>query len=114
MIVSLILLILGILAGIIGSLVGLGGGILIVPALTYLAEIMPAFHLVTPQVAIGTSLFVIIFTGLSSSLSYMKYKLVDYKSGLIFLSALVREALWGHMFQEVFIPNRFPYGSASL
>lgn len=84
MIASLILLILGILAGIIGSLVGLGGGILIVPALTYLAEIMPAFHGVTPQVAIGTSLFVIIFTGLSSTLSYMKYKLVDYKSGMIF------------------------------
>ncbi|ALC82260.1 hypothetical protein AM592_12225 [Bacillus gobiensis] len=84
MIVIIIMLILGVLAGMIGSLVGLGGGILIVPALTYLAEIVPAFHDVTPQIAIGTSLFVIIFTGLSSTLSYMKYKLVDYKSGLIF------------------------------
>ena len=36
--------------------------------------------------AAGTSLFTMIFTGLSSTLAYMKHKTIDYKSGLIFLS----------------------------
>ena len=39
---------------------------------------------ISPQVAVGTSLVVIIFNGLSSTLTYMKHKMVDYKSGLFF------------------------------
>ncbi|MEC1618283.1 sulfite exporter TauE/SafE family protein [Bacillus haynesii] len=80
----LILIILGFIAGTIGSLVGLGGGIVIVPSLLFLAGLPMLFDHVTPQMAVGTSLVVIIFTGLSSTLAYMKYKTVDYKSGLIF------------------------------
>ncbi|MEC1259721.1 sulfite exporter TauE/SafE family protein [Bacillus swezeyi] len=80
----LILVILGLIAGTIGSLVGLGGGVVIVPSLLFLAGIPGMFDQVTPQMAVGTSLLVIIFTGLSSTMAYMKYKTVDYKSGLIF------------------------------
>jgi uncharacterized membrane protein YfcA len=104
-----ILIILGIVAGIIGSLVGLGGGILIVPALMYLAGVFPAFHGVTPQIAIGTSLFVIIFTGLSSTLAYMKYKLVDYKSGLIFFIGSGAGSIAG-----AYVSNMFQADSFSL
>ncbi|KHF28299.1 hypothetical protein LR68_02841 [Anoxybacillus sp. BCO1] len=77
------LLIIGLLAGTIGSLVGLGGGVIIVPALLFLsvAHVLPT---ISPQVAVGTSLVVIIFNGLSSTLTYMKHKMVDYKSGLFF------------------------------
>lgn len=80
----IILLILGLLAGTIGSLVGLGGGIIIVPALLFLGGSTSLISEVTPQVAAGTSLLVIIFTGLSSTIAYYKQKAVDYKSGLIF------------------------------
>ncbi|MCA1031609.1 sulfite exporter TauE/SafE family protein [Bacillus timonensis] len=80
----LILLMIGLVAGTLGSLVGLGGGIITVPALILLASIFPAFKDLTPQVAVGTSLIVIIFTGLSSTLAYMKQRTVDYNSGLIF------------------------------
>lgn len=78
-----LLLLVGFLAGTIGSLVGLGGGVIIVPSLLFLgaAHVLPA---VSPQVAVGTSLVVIIFNGLSSTLSYMKDKMVDYRSGLLF------------------------------
>jgi uncharacterized protein len=78
------LLIIGAVAGTIGSLVGLGGGIIVVPMLLSLGSYIPSFENVSPQVAVGTSLLVVIFTGLSSTLTYMKYKKVDYKSGLIF------------------------------
>ena len=56
--------------------VGLGGGIIIVPLLIGL-------HSLSPQLAVGTSMVTVVFTGLSSTLTYMKHKRVDYKSGLI-------------------------------
>jgi uncharacterized protein len=80
----IILVVIGLIASSLGSLIGLGGGIIIVPSLLYLST-LSAFGHITPQVAVGTSLFTMIFTGLSSTLAYMKHKTVDYKSGLIFL-----------------------------
>jgi uncharacterized membrane protein YfcA len=80
----IILVLVGIAASSVGSLIGMGGGIIVVPALLYMAT-LPAFSHLTPQVVVGTSLFTMIFTGLSSTLAYMKHKTIDYKSGLIFL-----------------------------
>ncbi|MCM3567574.1 sulfite exporter TauE/SafE family protein [Neobacillus mesonae] len=80
----IILLLVGIAASSLGSLIGMGGGIIVVPALLYLSTLTAFSHL-TPQVVVGTSLFTMIFTGLSSTLAYLKLKTVDYKSGLIFL-----------------------------
>jgi uncharacterized membrane protein YfcA len=79
-----LLLIVGLIAGTLGSLVGLGGGIIIVPTLLFLGSGTSLLSEVSPQVATGTSLLVIIFTGLSSTIAYYKQKKVDYKSGLIF------------------------------
>lgn len=79
-----LLLIVGLIAGTLGSLVGLGGGIIIVPTLLFLGTGTSLLSEVSPQVATGTSLLVIIFTGLSSTIAYYKQKKVDYKSGLIF------------------------------
>ena len=70
------LLFIGLIAGTVGDLVGLGGGIIIVPLLIGL-------HSLSPQLAVGTSMVTVVFTGLSSTLTYMKHKRVDYKSGLI-------------------------------
>jgi uncharacterized membrane protein YfcA len=74
----------GLLAGSIGALVGLGGGIIIVPSLLYLGTSTNIIDELTPQVAVGVSTVIMIFTGLSSTLSYLKHKVVDYKAGLIF------------------------------
>jgi uncharacterized protein len=81
---AIVLIVCGLLAGALGALVGLGGGIIIVPALIYLGSYTPLLKPISPQVAVGTSLLIMIFTGLSSTLSYMKHKTVDYKSGWIF------------------------------
>ncbi|MCD4840030.1 MULTISPECIES: sulfite exporter TauE/SafE family protein [Neobacillus] len=80
----IILVIVGLAASSLGSLIGLGGGIIVVPALLYMGT-LSVFGDISPQVAVGTSLFTMIFTGLSSTLAYMKHKTVDYKSGFIFL-----------------------------
>jgi uncharacterized protein len=80
----IVLVLIGIAGSSLGSLIGLGGGIVIVPSLLFLGS-LSAFGYISPQTAVGTSLFTMIFTGLSSTLAYMKHKTVDYKSGLIFL-----------------------------
>lgn len=77
-----ILLGVGLAAAITGSLVGLGGGIIIVPALLFLGD-TPLLAHVSPQIAVGTSSVILIVTGLSSTLAYMKQKKVDYRLGLI-------------------------------
>ncbi|WP_411739212.1 sulfite exporter TauE/SafE family protein [Peribacillus sp. S4] len=82
--VWLVLVGIGLLAGSIGALVGLGGGIIIVPYLLYLGTSTNIIDELTPQVAVGVSTVIMIFTGLSSTLSYLKHKVVDYKAGLIF------------------------------
>lgn len=80
----ILLLITGLLAGLIGALVGLGGGIIIVPGLLFLQGTLGLLDDLTPQKAVGISTVIMIFTGLSSTLAYMKHKTVDYKTGLIF------------------------------
>lgn len=73
----------GLLAATLGSLVGLGGGIIIVPALVYLGPYFVHEH-VSVATAVGTSLAVLIFTALSSTLTFVKQKKVDFKSGLLY------------------------------
>jgi uncharacterized protein len=82
----IVLICIGLFAGTVGSLVGLGGGVIVVPALIYFGTYTGWLENITPQTAVGTSLMVMIFTGLSSTLAYLKHKTVDYKSGLIFFA----------------------------
>lgn len=80
----MLLLLIGLFAGTIGAMVGLGGGVIIVPALLYFGSEGIILQGISPQTAVGTSLVVMIFTGLSSTLAYMKHRTIDYKSGFIF------------------------------
>ncbi|WP_031407295.1 sulfite exporter TauE/SafE family protein [Geobacillus vulcani] len=89
-----LLALIGFMAGTVGSLAGLGGGVIIVPALLFFGA-LGWLSAVTPQVAVGTSLVVIIFNGLSSTLSYMKDQMVDYRSGLLFSLGSVPGAVVG-------------------
>lgn len=80
----ILLIIIGLAAGTIGALVGLGGGIIIVPALLFFGNSTALLDSISPQVAVGVSTVIMIFTGLSSTLTFMKHKTVDYRAGLIF------------------------------
>lgn len=106
----IILLFVGVVAGTLGSLVGLGGGIVVVPMLLALGSYFTAFEDMTPQVAVGTSLLVVIFTGLSSTLTYMKVKKVDYKSGLIFFIGSGPGGILGAYVNKLFNTTSFSIG----
>lgn len=73
----------GLIAATLGSLVGLGGGIIIVPALVYLGPLILGYP-VDVSTAVGTSLAVLIFTAMSSTMTFVKQKRVDFRSGWLF------------------------------
>ncbi|WP_163098903.1 sulfite exporter TauE/SafE family protein [Peribacillus alkalitolerans] len=95
-----LLIIIGLSSGTIGSLIGLGGGIIIVPALLFFSSASGLLTPLTPQVAVGVSTVVMIFTGLSSTLAYMKHKTVDYKSGFIFFAGSALGGILGALMNK--------------
>ncbi len=73
----LILLCIGLMAGILSGMVGIGGGVVIVPALMYFAH-------VSQHEAQGTSLAVLLMpVGILAVYNYYSKGLVDVKSALI-------------------------------
>jgi len=68
----------GFFIGIIASMTGVGGGIFIVPILTF-------FYAFVVNSATGTSLTSIIFTAIASTLNYAKQKRIYYKTGAILI-----------------------------
>ncbi|MDE1816880.1 MAG: sulfite exporter TauE/SafE family protein, partial [Thaumarchaeota archaeon] len=65
---------LGFAAGIIGSMIGLGGGFVIVPALTFAGF--------SPTLAASDSLFAAFCNAVASTLSYARQKRIVYSLGL--------------------------------
>jgi uncharacterized membrane protein YfcA len=74
---AFLVFLLGFAVGVPSSMVGLGGGIMIVPALIILFQV-PA------QNAIAISLVAILGTTVSSTIGYIRRKQVDYKLGLLY------------------------------
>jgi uncharacterized membrane protein YfcA len=91
----ILLVVIALLAGLIGSLVGLGGGVVLVPATLYIGFNLGMIPDITPQKVVGLSVVMMIFTGLASTLSYMKSKTVDYKSGFIFFIGSIPGTILG-------------------
>jgi len=85
---ELILPLLGFLIAFVAAMIGVGGGVFIVPLLT----LVYAF---TPSHAVGTSLMVIIFAGLSATIGYSRHKLVFFKVGLLLAVATVPGSIVG-------------------
>jgi uncharacterized membrane protein YfcA len=78
---------LGLLTGLLAGMLGIGGGLIIVPVLTYLlaSTIHLEANLIMPM-AIATSLSTIIFTGFSSARSH--YKLGNINANIVFWCGL--------------------------
>lgn len=74
---ALLVFILGFIVGVPSAMVGLGGGVIIVPALIILFQI-PAKN------AIAISLVAILGTTVSSTIGYIMNRQVDYKLGLLY------------------------------
>tara|TARA_R110002012_G_scaffold18455_18_gene67848 strand:- start:12349 stop:13191 length:843 start_codon:yes stop_codon:yes gene_type:complete len=67
----------GIFGGILAGLLGVGGGIVIVPALYLALSTAGMDPAITMQVAVGTSLATIVFTSLSSGYGHFKRGAID-------------------------------------
>jgi uncharacterized membrane protein YfcA len=96
----LLLVLLGLAAAVFGSIVGLGGGIILVPSLILLGPELTGGAIDHPT-AVGTSLAVLIVTALASTMTYAKQKRVDFRSGwLLFITsgpaAMLGSALTSH------------------
>lgn len=73
------LLVTGAVSGVFAGLLGIGGGAIIVPALAYALQWLGFDLEVVQHVAVGTSLAIIIPTGLSSARSHYKRGAVDLR-----------------------------------
>lgn len=100
--VFIICVLIGILTAFIGSIAGLGGGIILVPSLFLMNSISPSFAWATPQSIVGISLVTMIFTALSSSLTYIKGKRVDYQTGILFLIGSIPGGIIGSRLNAYF------------
>ncbi len=86
------------LAGVVGSLVGLGGGVLLVPMLT-LAFGLPI------QYAIGTSIVAVIATSSGSAAAYVRDHLTNMRVGLFLEMATTIGAFSGAFLAGLLVPS---------
>ena len=68
----MILLLAGSLAGIMAGMLGIGGGMILVPLLVFVFDLMKVSEALIPHLAIGTSLTTIVVTSLSSAKAHLK------------------------------------------
>jgi len=84
-----LLLLIGLTAGFVGGALGLGGGIIIVPALIYLLNF-------TQHEAQGTSLMVLLFpVGIFAVVNYYRAGFIDWKFALLLMVGVVIGSYYG-------------------
>ena len=93
------LLPLGLLIGAFGTLIGAGGGFILVPIL------LLVYPNEKTEIVTAISLAVVFFNALSGSFAYARMKRVDYKSGIIFSIAAIPGAIVGAL-STAYIPRR--------
>jgi len=71
-------LFLGVFTGLLSGLLGIGGGILITPALVFIFHQQSLFPNHAAQIAAGSSLAVIIFTSLTAVITYQQKNSIDW------------------------------------
>jgi uncharacterized membrane protein YfcA len=93
------LLPLGLLIGAFGTLIGAGGGFILVPIL------LLVYPNEKTEIVTAISLAVVFFNALSGSFAYGRMKRVDYKSGIIFSIAAIPGAILGAL-STAYVPRR--------
>lgn len=87
-----------VLAGLVGSLIGLGGGIIIIPALTLI------FHL-NIRLAIGASIVSVIATSSGAAINYIKDRLTNLNAGMFLEIGTTLGAFSGAYLTTLINPN---------
>lgn len=91
--------VISIVAGILGSLVGLGGGVVIVPVLTLL------YH-IDIRIAIGASIVSVIATSSGAAAAYVREKMTNLRAGMFLEIATTTGAVTG-AYLTTLLPARF-------
>jgi uncharacterized membrane protein YfcA len=91
----LLLASMGALAGMLAGLLGIGGGIIIVPVLALVFEHQNVSLSVLMHVAIGTSLATIVTTSISSILAHQKHGAIDWRVFKLITPGILLGALLG-------------------
>jgi uncharacterized protein len=93
------LLVVGLGAGTLGSMLGVGGGIMMVPALTFLN--------VPPTQAASTSLIAVMATSISSTIEYSRQKRINYGLGLQMAACAIPGGVLGAVLSEYLLQDTF-------
>jgi uncharacterized membrane protein YfcA len=94
-----LLALISVLAGILGSLVGLGGGVVVVPVLTLL------FH-IDIRLAIGASIISVIATSSGAAAAYVRERMTNLRAGMFLEIATTTGAVTGAYLTTI-LPARF-------
>ncbi len=89
----------GLIAGTLGSMLGVGGGIIMVPALTLLN--------LPPTQAASTSLIAVMSTSISSTIEYSRQKRIDYALGLEMAACAIPGGVLGAVLSEYLLEDTF-------
>lgn len=92
------ILMISIFAGMLGSILGLGGGIIVTPALTLLFG-------VDIKYAIGASLISVIATSSGSAVAYIRDKITNIRVGMFLEIATTTGAITGAFLGSIITPN---------
>lgn len=84
-----LLIIIGFIIGALGTLIGAGGGFILVPLLIIMR---PDF---TPETVTAISMVIVACNAISGSIAYMSAKKVDYKAGIIFAICTIPGSILG-------------------
>jgi uncharacterized membrane protein YfcA len=93
------LIAIGLSAGTLGSMVGVGGGIIMVPALTFLN--------LAPAQAASTSLIAVMSTSISSTIEYSRQNRIDYALGLKMAFCAIPGGVLGAILSEYLQEDSF-------
>lgn len=106
MLTIILLIFIGLIAGILSGFFGIGGGVIIVPALIYIC----GFSQLKAQ---GTSLAILLPpVGILAFIQYYKRGNVDIRAGMIIAIALVLGSVIGSRFVQNISPNILRKGFA--
>lgn len=93
----IVLILIGFVIGMLGTLVGAGGGFILMPILLLAFPELPA------DVATAISMSVVATNAISGSIAYAKSKRIDYKAGIIFALFTIPGSIAG-VFATQYIP----------
>ena len=94
----LVLILAGFVIGTFGTLIGAGGGFILVPLLILSNPQMP------PEIITAVSIFIVAVNAISGSLAYARSGRIDYKAGILFALFTIPGSILG-VFATEYIPR---------